>query len=126
MFILVRKMNKLELKKFRNKIQRKYHIPGQSNLYPRKRNAVFISASNSLEHEKAKLEVCWHLRKLGRDFITEAVCNKTGLRRDAVCLDSGTVFEVETDKRRAARFDGEDVVVIPLWKSVDIEMFIND
>ena len=111
-------MNKKEI---RAKIRHnwyKFHVPGCSNLHRIKRNAVFISPANSLAHEIAKLKVCYELRKTGCDFITEAVENKTGLRRDVVDLTSGIIFEIETDKKRASRFLLDPRVrVIKLWEN---------
>ena len=112
-------MNKKDLATKRNDTQRLYHVPGMANITNRKRNAVFISPSNSLEHEIGKMKVCYELRKEKMQFITEAVCNKTQKRRDVVCLDDGMIFEIETDKKRAERFkDQKGVVVIKLWKEV--------
>ena len=85
---------------------RKYHVPGKGNYTTRPFNAVFISTSNSLKHEQKKLEVCYNLRKKGSHFITEAVENKTGLRRDVVELETDTKYEVECTRKRAERHRG--------------------
>jgi len=108
-------MNKdLELK--RTEIYKKYHINGMPNYARPKRKAIFFSPANSLEHELKKAEICYNLQKEGCEFIVEAVDNKTGLRRDVVCLDTGLVYEIETDKKRAERFKGQtNVKVIQLW-----------
>jgi len=97
-------------------VMRSFHTPGCSNYVKRAKNAIFITPMNSIEHEIAKLNLCYSLKKLGYDFITEAVENKTGLRRDVVCLDTGEIFEVETTPERAKRFEGTGVTVISLWK----------
>lgn len=69
-----------------------------------KRNAVFLYSNNTLEHELWKCRVAYELRKAGLHFITEAVDNRTGLRRDVVCLDTGDVFEIVCSN------DGENVL----------------
>lgn len=111
-------MNERELMLQRKRVYNSYHISGCSNLHRVKKNAVFLSVANSLEHELAKCNVCYELKKRGYEFLTEAVDNKSGLRRDIVSLDDGRVYEVETDERRAKRFDGDsNVVVIKLWEA---------
>ena len=60
-----------------SEIRSQYHVPGCSNINKRPVNGVFISPSNSLEHEILKLKTCYEFRKLGIPFITEAVDNKT-------------------------------------------------
>jgi len=97
--------NQIELSMQRKKTWRMYHIPGTGNLNTLKINAIFISAANSLEHEMEKFKVCYSLKKEGKDFITEAELNKnsrvdTGIRRDVVCLDDGSVWEFETEKKK--------------------------
>jgi hypothetical protein len=96
---------------------RKYHIPNVSNIMKRKVNTIHISAANSWKHEYAKCYYAYKLLKADHKFITEAQENKSSLIRDLVDLSTGTIYEVETDKRRAARFKGQkDVVVIKLWE----------
>ena len=111
-------MNKKELMLKRTEIWKKFHTPGCQNFCKRKRNAVFISPANSIEHEVGKLKVCYELRKKGQQFITEAVENATGFRRDVVSLDTGIIYEVETDPKRALRFKGQEgnIRVIKLWE----------
>ena len=110
-------MNRKELIQFRMKVWTAYHAPGNPHYCKRKRNAVFISPANSLEHEVGKLIVCYVLREKGRDFISEAVSNSTGLRHDVVDLDYNMKWEVEKTSKRAERFKGvKDVIVLPLWK----------
>lgn len=61
-----------------------------SNLHRVKRNVIFINRANDLKHEMKKLEICYMLKS----FITEAECNKTKRRHDAVDLITGTIYEV--------------------------------
>ena|GEM_PF-2962000 len=120
-------MNQKELIKNKEQIRGSYHVTGCANYVKRAKNAVYLSAANSIEHELAKAEVCWLLLKAGKDFITECCDNKTGLRRDVVCLDNGAIIEVETDEKRAQRFSNvASVVVIPLWKTNDVKKALLD
>jgi hypothetical protein len=95
-------------------------MQGMGNHVKRALNAIYFSPANSWSHERAKAEVCYNLLKEKKWFITEAVDNKTGLRRDVVCLDDGIIYEVETDPKRAERFlndpDKDMIVVIKLWE----------
>lgn len=81
----------------------KYHTQGCPNFVKRAKNAIFISASNSLPHETKKLEICYELRKLGINFITEAVRNvkEDGKERrvDIVNINTGEEIEIETDHK---------------------------
>ena len=105
-------MNKKELKDRIRKNWYSYHSPGCSNLYRRKINAIFFNPANSLEHELAKAKVCYEIQKSGGKFLTEAVRNKKvdgkERRPDIVDLATGIEFEIETDPKRAARFEGEE------------------
>lgn len=108
------KMDKRELKKIEN--YKKFHIQGMPNYARPKINVIYFSIANTKAHELKKLEVAYDLRKQGYDIITEAVENETGLRRDVVCLHTGEIYEIETDPRRAKRFEGTKVNVIKLFK----------
>jgi hypothetical protein len=79
---------------------------------------MVIHQQNSDEHEHGKLEVCLKLLREGKEFITEAVPNDNPkLRHDVICLDDGVIFEIETDPKRAERFNGmNNIVVVALWK----------
>jgi len=119
-------MNKRELVLQRKKVLKTFHVPGMPVYCKRKVNAVFISPSNSSEHEAMKTEVCRRLRALKCEFITEAIEKCSGLRRDIVCLDTGEIYEVECDPKRAARFKGDVVNVILVdRKSFDINMKVD-
>lgn len=124
-------MNKRDKIVYRNEIWRKFHSPGCQNYCKRKKNAVFISPANSLKHEKAKLEVCWLLRKIKEDFITECVSNATGLRHDVVSLDTGKIYEIETTRSRSLRFNeiqkqyDVEIIVIKLWEKQPIKNYLN-
>ena len=105
-------MNKVALKKREDETYKQYHIPGCHNYMRRPKNSVYLNPSNSLEHELAKARVCYELQKEKKKFITEAVENATGLRRDVVCLDDGEIFEIETTIARAKRFIGQPVNIV--------------
>ena len=96
-------MEKREVMQIVNKHWRLYHILGCSPIHTIKRNVIFISVANSREHERSKFEYCYSLAELNHSFITEAVDNKTGLRRDLVDLNTGEVFEFETTMSRSLR-----------------------
>jgi len=108
--------------KVKNKFWGKYHIPSCPNYMKRPKNAIFISSSNSLEHEMLKLKVCYQFRKEGINYITEAVRNKLdskGKSRkvDVVNINTGDEWEIEMTERRAKRFLGEEgVFVVKGWK----------
>ena len=82
-----------------------YHMRGMPRHIKRAKNAIYFTPANGLKHELKKAEVCYNLLKERKWFITEAVDNKLELIRDVVCLDDGTIYEIETDKRRAKRFE---------------------
>ncbi|MEK6882300.1 MAG: hypothetical protein AABY22_21960 [Nanoarchaeota archaeon] len=99
--------NKLETLKSIRENWGKYHINGMSNIHRVKRKALFLSKANSFEHEEEKFRICYELTQMGHEWITEAVDNKSGLRRDVIDLNTGEVFEAETDMKRATRFLNE-------------------
>ena len=94
--------NKERNKAIRENIKR-YHTPSCPRYVKRAKNAVFISPSNSIEHETKKLEICYDLRKEKIPFVTEAVRNKQedGKERriDIVNLVTGDEIEIETNKK---------------------------
>ena len=96
-------MNQKEKKKAVSENIKKYHTPSCPVYIKRAKNAVFISPSNSLEHEQKKLEICHQFRKEGIDFITEAVKNKKAegkeRRVDIVNLVTGDEIEIEKNHK---------------------------
>jgi len=102
----------------------KYHIPGCGNLMRVKRNAIFISAANSKEHEMKKCEICYELKKIKHEFITEAERNRkrneARVKVDIVDLTTGEEIEIETTKSRAKGLLEDEkhrnVKVIQLWR----------
>ena len=96
-------MNKKELKLKRNETARVYHVPSMPNFTRRKPNAIHFSPSNSLRHELSKAQICYELQKEKKQFVTEAVENKTDLRRDIVCLDDQEIYEVDDSKSKRGR-----------------------
>jgi len=114
-------MNKKEVSLKRRQVMRSYHTPSCSNYVKRAKNGLFIGSGNSFAHEYGKFLVCLKLRKEGKFFISEAVRNDNKRRVDVVCLDDGVEYEVETDKRRAKRFEGmRGVEVVKVWEG-DLE-----
>lgn len=114
-------MNKREKMMIEKENYSKYHIPSCPSYMKRPKNAVFISTSNSLDHEILKLKTCYELRQLGINFITEAVRNKKdekgkSRRVDIINLATGDEIEIEMTPHRAKRFEGEPgVIVVKGW-----------
>lgn len=83
-------MNKRELMRKRNDAMREIR---HSNKIGTHRNCIRISGANSLEHEIAKLRICYNLIKEGKEFITEAIFNN-GSRADILVLDDHKIIEI--------------------------------
>lgn len=113
------KISQKKIKSQRSKVWHLYHVPGKGNYTTRPKNAIFINPHNSIEHEIEKVRQGMTLREKNMQFITEAVENKTGLRRDMVVLDTHEIIEIETDPKRAKRFNSDPMAkkikVIKLW-----------
>lgn len=96
-------MNQKERKETIKRNWHKYHIPGCTPVHTLKRNCIFISTANGLKHELKKLEICYEIKKLGGEFITEAVRNKKedGKERrvDIVNLVTADEIEIETNHK---------------------------
>ena len=92
-------MNKLQRKLKEKETYEKYHSPGNNNFVKRTKNAVFLNPANHLSHEIKKLEICYEFRKVGINFITEAVRNQKDRdgkykRVDIVNLATGDEIEI--------------------------------
>ena len=100
-------MNKRETIINRRKNWYRYHIPNKSNLHRIKKNAIFISTANSIEHERKKFEICYEIKQQGHSFVTEAELNRKEheprIRRDVVDIDDGSVWEIELRKEAIVR-----------------------
>jgi RNAse (barnase) inhibitor barstar len=112
-------MNKLELMRFRLKTQRDYHIPGDKTPHymMRKRNAIFLNPTNTIEHEMEKCKKCYEILKEKQQFITEACRNSDKHRIDIVVLDTGEEIEIVHKHREASvlkRYEDEKVTVIDI------------
>jgi len=68
-------LNKLQRKLKEKQTYEKYHTPSSNEFVRRTKNAVFLNPANHLSHELKKLEICYEFRKVGINFITEAVKN---------------------------------------------------
>jgi len=104
----------------------KYKTPGQSALTSRRKVNQFNFGSGGLEHELAKLRLCYELKSSGSPFITEAERNKkdeNGKSRipDVVDLTTGIEWEFETDMNRGKRFlNQKNVTIVPVgWSFED-------
>lgn len=108
-------LNKSELK-----VYRRYHSP--KGLYHRREvNIIHKSGAESDKHKRKKKSVCEQLKLRNHKFVTEAVRNKKDkngkLRRvDVVDLTVDLEIEIETTKKRAARFLGEEGVMVVMAK----------
>jgi hypothetical protein len=90
----IKKMNDFEKRRWLS-----YHKLGGASYNNRcKIDAPAQSLANSYAHEEARYRKQYELRKLGHLTITEAVENKTGLRRDLVDLSDGEIWEFEVMK----------------------------
>ena len=59
-----------------------------------------IHLNGEYEHEKAKFDLYWKLRKQGHRVITEAWERGTDFRRDVVDLTDGIVIEIEHSENK--------------------------
>jgi len=99
-----------------------YHVPGCLQRERLKKNAIFISTANSIQHEVMKTEICYDLKSQGHEYITEAVRNEkeeNGKERRVDIVDLETsdeieiVFRHESDKEiKEYRAKGVIVVLV--------------
>lgn len=83
-------MNKQDLMRKRNDAIRTVR---HSNKIGSHRNCIRINVANSLEHEIAKLKICYDLIKDGKEVITEAIFNNDS-RADILVLDDYKIIEI--------------------------------
>jgi len=84
-------MKKAEIENYK-----KWFTPGCSHYIHRPKNALFISASNSYDHERAKFDIAYAIKKKGQSFISEACSVENPARRaDIVNLSTGEIIEIE-------------------------------
>lgn len=131
-------MNAKERRRFKKKLYNSFSPQGKSAYYKVKKNVLFVVPypAATLEHELAKFLTAY-LHRSGvdvhalipkflkripdfiegidykskgktRDYITEAVENKTDLRRDFVDLETGEIIEFEHDYSLAKKKKGKD------------------
>lgn len=77
------------------------------------KNCVRINTANSLQHESKKLEVCYKLKEIGHDFLTEATFVKSRKRCDIVDL-TGTVYEIAITEAEESLNKKEMVYELPI------------
>src|SRR3972149_2854764 len=125
-------MGKLDL--VRQRVQSYNFLDRSFNI---KQGVVKINEHNTLEHELAKFLLCWELKSLGKEFVTEAIfCNKK--RADILVLDDCEAWEVvksesdesikrkETDYPVSVIFFNADKV-IKSWKLLEPKQnILND
>lgn len=120
-------MNRKDLFRKRREIINKYYSMENQSIHP-KRNVFKLHANATIEHEIGKLRVCYELKRRKHNFITEAVKRSIGgkvVRVDVVDLDTGYEYEVETDPKRAERFNGSEVIVVKLWGEKLPEKYVD-
>lgn len=78
------------------------------------KNCVRINTANSLQHESKKLEVCYKLKEIGHDFLTEATFIKSRKRCDIVDLAKGLVYEVAITEAEESLNRKEEVYELPI------------
>ena len=124
-------MNKYQLIIKRKQTESIYTVHGATKFSKRKRNVININAGNTDAHEMEKTRVGLELLRQGHHFITEAKHKRTGLIHDVVDLDTGEIYEVETQKIRAIRFEeiqksyNEYIHVIKLWNTIPARINIK-
>lgn len=101
------KLTKTELTEYR----RYCKIKG-NRLRTCKINELVIFPNNSKPHEQSKFDIWWEHRKMGCNLLTE--CYLGDERCDVVCLTCLERFEPETSKKRAERFIGKPVNIVPV------------
>ncbi len=116
----MKKLTKEEYKRWTS-----YKKQGGSNISRCKVNQLNHSIANSIVHEVAKFLTLYHLQSEDHKLITEAVENRTGVRRDLVDLTTGEVYEFEMDEIRSERHNPKEVnihmvtydsVIDDLWR----------
>ena len=83
-------MNRQDIMRTRNDASRTIR---HSNRIGSHRNCIRINIANSIEHEIAKLKICYELIKDGKEVFTEAIFDN-GSRADIVVLDDHKIVEV--------------------------------
>ena len=107
-------MGVIELMTKRNDVARLFRH--QSKIH---RNCIRINIGSSLEHELKKFQVCWNLKKQGKEFITEAEFERPGIfkkRADIVCLDDGVILEIIVSEREESLLAKEMDYPLPIIK----------
>ena len=87
-------MDKKELQKIRNENYR-YVDPFKSLSGESRHPTVRINTGNTIEHERKKFEICYHLTKKGYQYLTECHFKEPyrGIA-DIFVLDNGRIIEI--------------------------------
>lgn len=84
-------MNSLDLQTKRNNTRR--YFRHQSGIHV---NCIRLNITNSYSHEMKKVDICMEMLKRGQQFLVEAEFERPFKKRaDLVCLDTGTVYEIQ-------------------------------
>lgn len=80
------------------------------------RNCIRVNSNNTIEHEQLKFEICYWLKKNGKEFITEAKFSDGSGIADILVLDDDIVIEVlhsETEERfKTKNYPVSDIIKI--------------
>ena len=89
-------MNQLQLFKRRN------YVKNLIRVMNRNKNALKWGSGESDAHIQMKLEICKYLKKQGKEYYTEAILVKSGLRCDIINADDQVIIEVyETETQES-------------------------
>ena len=114
-------MNQKELMTHRNNVARRFEQNSRIH-----RNCIRLNVGNTFDHEQAKIIICMALALEKKEFITEAVTLDRKERYDIINLDDDERIEIETDPKRAERFEGrKDIALIELYADNDLEKIAN-
>lgn len=82
-------MNQKQIQEKRNNIRRLFKHTSGIHV-----GCIRLNVGNTLDHERKKFEICFELKKQNKEFLTEAVFEKSGKRADIVVLDDGLCIEI--------------------------------
>lgn len=60
-------------------------------------SCIRVGKNESYEHAKKKFELCWELIQQGYTPVTEAKSKKGERRYDIIVLETGNIYEIESD-----------------------------
>lgn len=82
---------KIEKKRWKTR-----HKLEEDSRYPD--NCIHIGRNESYKHAKKKLKIAWELIQDDKKIVTEAKAKNKNRIYDIICLDTGNIYEIESDK----------------------------